>query len=79
VNESVGWPRGSGSARRLAIGWLGMEGEALPVDGGWAQRSRSMWTCDHHSGSGGHFLDGSFGHFAGARPKAFNSFVGVSG
>jgi hypothetical protein len=23
-----------------------------------------MWTCDHYSGWGGHFLDGSFGHFA---------------
>ncbi len=21
-----------------------------------------MWTCDHHSGWRGHFLDGSFGH-----------------
>ena len=37
-----------------------MESEVLPGDGGWVQRSRSMWTCDHYIGLGGQFLDGSY-------------------
>lgn len=38
----------------------------LPADDAWARRWRTMWTCDHHSGSRGHFLDGSLGIYRGA-------------
>ena len=38
--------------------------EPLPADDASAQRWRRMWTCDHYSGRGGHFLDGSLGVLA---------------
>jgi hypothetical protein len=64
VNAPVGRSGGSGSARRLGAGWRGMECEVLPVDDGWAQRLRRVWTCDHYSEVGGQFLGRSFGHDA---------------
>ena len=50
--------------------------EILPVEQRRLVGARSMWTCGHYSGWGGHFLDRSFGHFAKPQQDAFNHFAG---
>jgi hypothetical protein len=65
-------PCSPGAGRRRTsspTAWGRAGNEPLPADDARAQRWRSMWTCGHYSGRGGHFLDGSFGHYPHRAPS----------
>ena len=63
-------------AVRLWVEILRAGSEVFPADLRRLVGSHGMWTCDHYSGWGGHFLDGSFGRLAKPQQDALNRFAG---